>query len=227
MIDTNKISASARAPGKRAGAPLEEVVADHARRDSRVDVVAAAVVDEHLRIVGKHDLLHDFQLVARRGTPEGPVRDVRAEGLHVGGEIAGFPPLAEDGGAHEEDAALARRVLVVDADEPSDLAVVPLAPRDVLDHRRSRPRRRRRYPPLLPRARSSEGTRDRHGAADALGRPEASPLVAAPPPTAAAGMPMEGGHRVLSGQHQTSGRSFLQPTSFSPGEKVPFPVRKG
>ena len=40
-------------------------------------------------------------------------------------------------------------------------------------------------PPLLPRARG-EGTRDGHGAADALGRPEASPLVAAAPPTAAA-----------------------------------------
>ena len=186
MIDTNKIRRALGHRRKRTRAPLEEVVADHARRDSRVDVVAAAVVDEHLRIVGKHDLLHDVQLVARRGTPEGPVQCTSApRGFDVGGEIASFlhsrkmeEPTKRTPRLRGGFSLSMRTNRRISPSYHSPLVTYSIiAARDlgvVVD-----------APPLLPRARG-EGTRDRHGAADALGRPEASPLVAAAPPTAAA-----------------------------------------
>jgi len=73
-------------------------------RNVGFEVVAAAVIDDDPRGVGRDDLIESIELVDRSRTAEGAVE--RGEGRHHFGHVG---PLPEDAAADEKDSVLTRR----------------------------------------------------------------------------------------------------------------------
>ena len=110
---------------------LPEASEDRLRLFARVDVVAAAIVDDDAWFVRKDHLVHVVENLPGTRTAEGPVKD--RQRIHLRFQVL---PVPKDAAADEEDRAFRRRLGLVLFQESIDLGL----------------KRRRKPPAAAPRA---------------------------------------------------------------------------